>query len=122
MSSGVRVTCLHTAQGRNTRGALDASGRPGLRAPYLPWLGAGRHTSTPYEYRCPFPDTHPVGCGARHATELERTILATDLGQTINPPVAEGFAMYAQRFLDAGFSVEEIHHMVAVLPARLLER
>ena len=60
----------------NTRGALDASGRPGLRAPYLPWLGAARHTSTPYEYRCPFPDTHPVGCGARHAAELERTILA----------------------------------------------
>jgi len=59
----------------NTRGALDASGRPGLRAPYLPWLGAGRHTSTPYEYRCPFPDTHPVGCGARHGTELEHTIL-----------------------------------------------
>jgi hypothetical protein len=55
-------------------------------------------------------------------TGVERTILATDLGQTINPPVAEGFAMYAQRFLDAGFSVEEIQHMVAVLPARLLER
>ena len=65
----------------NTRGALDASGRPGLRAPYLPWLGAGRHTSTPYEYRCPFPDTHPVGCGARHAAELERTILAAGPGR-----------------------------------------
>jgi adenosylmethionine-8-amino-7-oxononanoate aminotransferase len=59
----------------NTRAALDVSGRAGLRAPYLPWLGAARHTSTPYEYRCPFPDTHPVGCGARHAAELERTIL-----------------------------------------------
>jgi hypothetical protein len=54
-------------------------------------------------------------------TGIDRTILSTDLGQTINPPVAEGFAMYAQRFLDAGFSVEEIQHMVAVLPARLLE-
>jgi hypothetical protein len=55
-------------------------------------------------------------------TGIERTILSTDLGQTINPPVAEGFAMYAQRFLDAGFSVEEIHQMVTVLPAQLLER
>jgi len=56
----------------------------------------------------------------RH-TGVDRTILSTDLGQTINPPVAEGFAMYAQRFLDAGFTVEEIQHMVAVLPAQLLE-
>jgi hypothetical protein len=55
-------------------------------------------------------------------TGIARTILSTDLGQTINPPVAEGFAMFAQRFLDNGFSVEEIQHMVAVLPGRLLER
>ena len=48
-------------------------------------------------------------------------MLSTDLGQTINPPVAEGFALYAQRFLDAGFSVEEIHHMAATIPARLVE-
>jgi adenosylmethionine-8-amino-7-oxononanoate aminotransferase len=75
----------------NTRAALDVSGRAGLRAPYLPWLGAARHTSTPYEYRCPFPDTHPVGCGARHAAELERTILAAGAGQVaafIAEPVA----------------------------------
>lgn len=54
-------------------------------------------------------------------TGVERTILSTDLGQTTNPAVAEGFAWYAQRFLDAGFSVDEVRHMVAVLPARLLE-
>jgi hypothetical protein len=54
-------------------------------------------------------------------TGIERTILSTDLGQTINPPVADGFAEYAQRFLDAGFTAEEIHHMAAVLPARLLD-
>ena len=53
-------------------------------------------------------------------TGVERTILSTDLGQTINPAVAEGFAMYAQRFLDAGFSIGEIQHMVSILPARLL--
>ena len=58
----------------NTRGALDVSGRVGLRAPYLPWLGAARHTTTPYEYRCPFPDTHPDGCGSRHAHALDELI------------------------------------------------
>src|SRR5213593_2259689 len=54
-------------------------------------------------------------------TGIERTMLSTDLGQTINPPVAEGFALYAQRFLDAGFSVAEIRHMAATIPARLVE-
>ena len=29
----------------NTRGALDVSGRAGLRAPYLPWLGSALHTN-----------------------------------------------------------------------------
>src|SRR5213593_905577 len=54
-------------------------------------------------------------------TGIERTMLSTDLGQAINPPVAEGFALYAQRFLDAGFSVAEIRHMAATIPARLVE-
>ncbi len=58
----------------NTRGALDVSGRVGLRAPYLPWLGVARHTTTPYEYRCPFPETHPDGCGTRHAHALDELI------------------------------------------------
>lgn len=58
----------------NSRGALSVSGRTGLRAPYLPWLTGAEHTSTPYEYRCAFPDTHPDGCGARHAQVLEETI------------------------------------------------
>ena len=51
---------------------------------------------------------------------VERTILSTDLGQTINPPVAEGFAMFAQKMLDAGFTVEQIHHMAATIPAQLV--
>ena len=34
----------------------------------------------------------------------ERCVLSTDLGQTINPPVAEGFAMFAQKLLEAGFT------------------
>jgi hypothetical protein len=52
---------------------------------------------------------------------VARTVISTDLGQTINPPVAEGFAMFAQRFLDAGFSAEEIRTMAVTNPRRLVE-
>ena len=51
----------------------------------------------------------------------QRTMMSTDLGQTINPDVAEGFAMFAQKMLDAGFTVAEIRHMSATLPASLVE-
>jgi hypothetical protein len=50
-----------------------------------------------------------------------RCILSTDLGQTINPPVAEGFAMFAQRLLDAGFTVEEVRLMTVVNPSALVQ-
>jgi hypothetical protein len=54
-------------------------------------------------------------------TGVHRTILSTDLGQTINPPVAEGFAMFAQRLLDAGFTVEEVRTMAVTIPSSLVE-
>jgi hypothetical protein len=47
----------------------------------------------------------------------ERCIMSTDLGQTINPPVAEGFAMFAQKLLDAGFTGAEVHRMAVTNPA-----
>lgn len=59
--------------------------------------------------------------GATRKTGTERTILSTDLGQTINPPVAEGYAQFAQILLSAGFKGEEIRHMAATLPAALVE-
>jgi predicted metal-dependent phosphotriesterase family hydrolase len=52
---------------------------------------------------------------------VSRTVLSTDLGQTINPPVAEGFAMFAQRLLDAGFTSDEIRTMAVTNPTRLVE-
>ena len=61
----------------NTRGALDVGGRQPLRRPYLPWLGVASHTLAAYEYRCPFADSHPAGCGARYAEALEREIQAS---------------------------------------------
>jgi adenosylmethionine-8-amino-7-oxononanoate aminotransferase len=58
----------------NTLGALDASGRGPLRAPYAPWLGRVEHVPPVYEYRCEL-SSHPDGCGAAHAEELDRTIV-----------------------------------------------
>ncbi|MCI0487762.1 MAG: DUF6282 family protein [Blastocatellia bacterium] len=52
---------------------------------------------------------------------VEHSMLSTDLGQATNPPVVEGFAMFAQRLLDAGFTVAEINRMSAAVPASLVE-
>jgi len=75
----------------STRGALDASGREPLRRPYLPWLGQASHTLAAYEYRCPFPDTHPDGCGRRYADALEAAIVRAGPG-TVAAFVAEPVA------------------------------
>jgi len=53
-------------------------------------------------------------------TGIERSLLSTDLGQATNPPVAEGFAMFAQHLLDDGFTKSEIHRMSALTPSRLV--
>jgi hypothetical protein len=50
----------------------------------------------------------------------ERVILSTDLGQTINPPVAEGFAMFAQKMLDAGFSKADVRRMAVTNPTAIV--
>ena len=52
---------------------------------------------------------------------VSRAVLSTDLGQTINPPVAAGFAMFAQRLLDAGFSRDEIRTMAVTNSTALVE-
>jgi Family of unknown function (DUF6282) len=52
---------------------------------------------------------------------VSRALVSTDLGQTINPPVAEGFAMFAQRLLDGGFTAEEVRTMAVTNPTRLVE-
>ena len=50
----------------------------------------------------------------------ERVVLSTDLGQTINPPVTEGFAMFAQKMLDAGFSSADVRRMAVTNPTALI--
>ena len=67
------VVSRHLSYHGNTRGALDVSGRPRLRAPYEPWLGHAVHVPAVAEYRCPAPG-HPAGCGAWHADQLDRAI------------------------------------------------
>ncbi|MFN2545236.1 MAG: aspartate aminotransferase family protein [Actinomycetota bacterium] len=54
----------------NTLGALDASGREPLRAPYEPWLGRVVHMPAVHEYRCELKD-HPDRCAEIHADALE---------------------------------------------------
>ena len=54
------------------------------------------------------------------AVGIERTMLATDLGQKTNPGVAAGFAEFSQRLLDAGFTGKEINLMAATIPAGLV--
>jgi len=51
----------------------------------------------------------------------ERCFISTDLGQTINPPVAEGFAMFAQTLLDAGLTPEQVQRMAVTNPSSLVE-
>ena len=52
---------------------------------------------------------------------VERSMMSTDLGQATNPPVAEGFAMYAQKLLDADFTVAEINRMSTSVPGSLID-
>jgi Family of unknown function (DUF6282) len=49
-----------------------------------------------------------------------RCLLSTDLGQTVNPPVAEGFAMFVQKLMSAGFRADEIRQMVVANPEALM--
>ncbi|HEV8282484.1 MAG TPA: aminotransferase class III-fold pyridoxal phosphate-dependent enzyme [Candidatus Limnocylindrales bacterium] len=65
----------------NTLGALDAGGRPALRAPYDPWLGRFRHVSAAYPYRAGEPDAHALGDGEALAAELESAIREAGRGR-----------------------------------------
>ncbi len=56
---------------------------------------------------------------ATRAVGPQRTIWSTDLGQRFNPPVEDGLALMADRFLEAGFSEEEIRTMAVTNTRRL---
>jgi hypothetical protein len=56
---------------------------------------------------------------ATRAVGPERTVWATDLGQTANPPVEDGLALMADRFLAAGFEEDEIRTMAVANTRRI---
>jgi hypothetical protein len=53
------------------------------------------------------------------ATGVENNVLSTDLGQVFNPPVEDGLALFADKFLEAGFSEEEVEMMTVTNTRRL---
>lgn len=56
---------------------------------------------------------------ATRAVGAEHTVWATDLGQRFNPPVEDGLALMADRFLEAGFADEEIRAMAVTNTRRI---
>jgi Family of unknown function (DUF6282) len=66
-----------------------------------------RAFTTPYTGKCSW----ELVFEASRAVGPERTVWSTDLGQVFNPPVEDGLAIMADRFLEAGFDDEEIRAM-----------
>jgi hypothetical protein len=66
-----------------------------------------RAFTTPYTGKCSWEQVF----AASRAVGPERTVWSTDLGQVFNPPVEDGLAIMADRFLQAGFDVEEVRTM-----------
>ncbi len=56
---------------------------------------------------------------ATRAVGAERTVWASDLGQVFNPPVEDGLALMADRFLEAGFGEEEVRTMAVTNTRRI---
>jgi hypothetical protein len=66
-----------------------------------------RAFTTPHTGKCSWEQIFE----ATRAVGAERTVWATDLGQVFNPPVEDGLALMADKFLEAGFSEEEVRVM-----------
>jgi Family of unknown function (DUF6282) len=66
-----------------------------------------RAFTTPYTGKC----TWEAVFVATRAVGARQTVWGSDLGQRFNPPVEDGLALMADRFLEAGFSDEEVRIM-----------
>ncbi|HKN92757.1 MAG TPA: DUF6282 family protein [Thermoleophilaceae bacterium] len=66
-----------------------------------------RAFTTPHTGKCSWDQVFE----ATRAVGAERTVWATDLGQIFNPPVEDGLALMADRFLGAGFTEDEVRVM-----------
>ena len=56
---------------------------------------------------------------ATRAVGPEQTVWSSDLGQNFNPPVEDGLALMADRFLAAGFSEDDVRTMAVANTARV---
>jgi hypothetical protein len=66
-----------------------------------------RAFTTPYTGKCAWEQVFE----SSRAVGPARTVWSTDLGQVFNPPVEDGLAIMADRFLEAGFDDEEVRTM-----------
>jgi hypothetical protein len=76
-----------------------------------------RAFTTPYTGKCTWDEVF----AATRAVGARSTVWGSDLGQVFNPPVEDGLALMADRFLDAGFSEEEIRIMAVENTRRLAD-
>jgi uncharacterized protein DUF6282 len=76
-----------------------------------------RAFTTPYTGKCAWEQVF----AASRAVGPERTVWSTDLGQVFNPPVEDGLAIMADRFLEAGFDDEEVRTMAVTNTHRIAE-
>ena len=76
---------------------------------------AGARFTTPYTGKCSWDEIF----AATRAVGAEHTVWGTDLGQRFNPPVEDGLALMADRFLEAGFTDEEVRTMAVENTRRL---
>src|SRR3954470_9121844 len=74
-----------------------------------------RAFTTPYTGKCSWDDVF----AATRAVGAQNTVWGSDLGQVFNPPVEDGLAIMADRFLAAGFSEEEVRTMAVDNTRRL---
>ena len=114
MSGRIQVIGAHSADfvwraGGAIAKAVEAGGRAEVVALSYGERGAlmERAFTTPYTGKC---DWEQVFAASR-AVGPERTVWSTDLGQVFNPPVEDGLAIMADRFLEAGFRDEEVRTM-----------
>jgi hypothetical protein len=74
-----------------------------------------RAFTTPYTGKCSWEQVFE----ATRAVGPQATVWGSDLGQVFNPPVEDGLAIMADRFLAAGFSDEEVRFMAVHNTRRL---
>jgi hypothetical protein len=74
-----------------------------------------RAFTTPYTGKCTWDQIF----GATRAVGAASTVWGSDLGQRFNPPVEDGLAIMADRFLEAGFTDEEVRTMAVDNTRRL---